>query len=452
MVVRGLKQVFLIGVGGIGMSALARYFKHLGAYVQGYDKTETSLTKQLVAEGIAVFYDDDVDKVAFAFRELSDESLIIYTPAVPGNLQIVEFFKNTGYRLYKRSEILGLISREHYTIAVAGTHGKTTTSTMIAHALKDSGYGCSAFLGGISVNYDNNVLFSDNDTLVVEADEFDRSFLTLHPNIAIVTSTDADHLDVYGDAGHVLESFNLFVKQVAADGTRIIKKGLSLPADVHYSASESSDAYAANIRIEDRSFYFDYTADNYTIKDLQLGIAGRHNIENAVAAITAVRLLGLNERQIKQAMASFKGVKRRFEYVVSRQDCVYIDDYAHHPEELRACLKTIKELFPEEEITCVFQPHLFTRTRDFVDEFAAVLELADILILMDIYPAREQPIDGVSSDWLLGKVHLDRKKKLSNKEVLAYIGKEKPKVLVTVGAGDIDLLVTPIKRVLTNVE
>lgn len=452
MDITGVKQVFLIGIGGIGMSALARYFNHLGALVYGYDKTETTLTRQLVGEGIAVFYDDHTDKIASGFRQRSNENLVIYTPAVPKDLRILTFFQELGYRLYKRSEVLGIISKEQYTIAVAGTHGKTTTSTLIAHALEYSGRGCSAFLGGISVNYERNVLFSDNHILVVEADEFDRSFLTLHPNIAIVTSTDADHLDIYGDVGHVLESFVLFVNQVTKSGTKIIKKGLNLPADISYSAAEKADAYAQNIRIENKAFYFDYVTERDLIKDIKLGIAGRHNVENAVAAITVLRLLSLTDQQIKEAMASFKGVKRRFEYVVNREDCVYIDDYAHHPEELKACLKTVRELFPKEEITCVFQPHLFTRTRDFVHEFAEALGLADVLILLDIYPARELALEGVTSDWLLEKVNLERKIKLSDREAIKYIKGERPRVLLTVGAGDIDLLVKPIKEVLEDVE
>lgn len=446
-----IKQVFLIGIGGIGMSALGRYFYHRGVHVYGYDKTETFLTRQLASEGITIFYKDDVKQVAPQFVEDPSNSLVIYTPAVPKDLGLVNFFQDLGYRLYKRSEILGKISEAHFTIAVAGTHGKTTTSSMIAHILTSSNRPCSAFLGGIAANYNTNLLLADSDLLVVEADEFDRSFLTLHPNIAIVTATDADHLDIYGDANHVLESFHLFVGQVTKDGQRIVKEGLQLPADIRYGLEKSTGAYATNIEIKNEAFYFDYKGYKQSILAIKLGIAGKHNIENAVAAITVAKLLNIDDDLIKSALASFKGVKRRFEYIVNREDVVYVDDYAHHPEELRACLSAMKELYGKKEITCIFQPHLFTRTRDFIDEFAEVLSLADVLILMDIYPAREQPIVGVDADWLLSKVHLKNKYKLSASEVLTYIDKERPAVLLTVGAGDIDLLVNPIKEVLNNV-
>lgn len=450
-VLTAIKQVFLIGIGGIGMSALARYFHHKGMRVYGYDKTETSLTRQLTSEGINVFYSDNINLIAPPFVEDREGSLVIYTPAVPKDLDLVAFFQRLGYRLYKRSEILGKISESHFTIAVAGTHGKTTTSSMIAHILTSSGRPCSAFLGGIAANYNTNLLLADSDLFVVEADEFDRSFLTLHPNIAVVTATDPDHLDIYGDSEHMLESFRLFVNQVAKDGKRIIKEGLHLPTDIRYAVEKRADVYATNIQIRNKCFYFDYLGYNKSIFDIKLGIAGKHNIENAVAAITVAKLLGIDDEAISGSLASFKGVKRRFEYIVNREDQVYVDDYAHHPEELRACLSAMKELYGDKEITCVFQPHLFTRTRDFVDEFAEVLGLADVLLLMDIYPAREQPIEGVNSDWLLSKVQLTHKYKQSASDVLAYIKRERPPVLLTVGAGDIDLLVNPIKEVLTNV-
>lgn len=446
------KQVFLVGIGGIGMSALARYFKHLGLLVYGYDRTESSLTKSLVREGIEVFYDDHVDLVPDAFRKRDDDNLVIFTPAIPWDSTVLQFFHEVGYRLYKRSEVLGLISKGQFTIAVAGTHGKTTTSSLIAHILTDSGYGCSAFLGGIVANYNNNMLFASNNTLVVEADEFDRSFLTLHPDIAIVTSVDADHLDIYGDANHVRESFSLFVDQVALNGRRIIKKGLSLPTDISYSINEEADARAFNIRVQDGVFYFDYIGDDCFISDIALGIAGEHNVENAVAAIAVAKCLGISDYNIAKALADFKGVKRRFEFIVRNDEHVYIDDYAHHPVELKACIDAVRRLFPDEHITCVFQPHLFTRTRDFADDFAEVLALTDTLLLMDIYPARELPIDGIDADWLLSKVNMLSKLKLNEAGVLAYVRKEMPKVLVTVGAGNIDLLVEPLKNILTHVE
>jgi len=451
MMIADLKQVFFIGIGGIGMSALARYFHHLNIPVTGYDKTETALTRQLIREGIPVFYDDSVENVSFAFTRPVSEYVVIYTPAVPTDLALLIFFNKLGARIYKRSEMLGLISWSYDTLAVAGTHGKTTTSTMIAHILTSSGYGCSAFLGGIATNYNSNVLYSSGHTLVVEADEFDRSFLTLHPDIAIVTSTDADHLDIYEDADGVVESFRLFIAQVPPSGTRIIKQGLDLSGDIYYSITGEATTYATDIRIENSTFYFDYHHGDEVISRIELGIPGRHNVENAVAAITAVRQLGVEIEPIKQALASFRGVKRRFEYIVNRPDCVYIDDYAHHPTELTACLKAVRELFKDEEITCVFQPHLFSRTRDFADDFAAALALADVLLLMDIYPAREEPISGINADWLLEKVAIPQKWKRSPQEILEYIKTEKPRVLLTMGAGNIDLLVEPIKEVLNHV-
>jgi len=453
MNIANVKQVYLIGIGGIGMSALARYFNHLGLTVFGYDKTESFLTRQLADEGIRVTYTDIVEEIPFSFKQFSQENLLVYTPAIPKDLKISSFFIEIGYRLFKRSEVLGLISENYYTIAVAGTHGKTTTSSMIAHILTDSGHKCSAFLGGIAANYNSNILFADNNYLVVEADEFDRSFLTLHPDIAVVTSTDADHLDIYGDLDHMLASFNLFIQQVSADGKRIVKKGLNLPFDLTYSTNNNADAYASNIEVRGRSFYFDYQYNKkgVVIEDILLGIAGKHNVENAVAAITVALELGIEQGSIKEALASFKGVKRRFEYIVNEPDVVFIDDYAHHPEELKACLLAVRSLFPHDEITCIFQPHLFTRTRDFAAGFAESLALADVLILMDIYPAREQPIAGITSDWLLEKVELENKMKLDGEQILAYIKQNKPKVTLTVGAGNIDLLVEPIKKVLTNV-
>ncbi|WP_028295545.1 UDP-N-acetylmuramate--L-alanine ligase [Olivibacter sitiensis] len=443
-----IKEVFLIGIGGIGMSALARYFQHLGCGVYGYDKTKTTLTSQLEKEGISVFYQDDIERIPAPFQLYSEQHLVVYTPAVPKDLNLIACLKGVGYVLHKRSEVLGIISAHRYTIAVAGTHGKTTTSSMIAHILTYSGVGCSAFLGGITANYGTNVLFSDNDLVVVEADEFDRSFLTLHPDIAIVTSTDADHLDIYGDASHVKESFRLFIKQVASNGLRIIKKGLDLPADIHYSASEQADAYASNICIENGDYYFDYIGNTEKIERIQLGVPGIHNVENAVAAITAVKHLVEDVGLLKAALTSFRGVKRRFEYIVKSESHVYIDDYAHHPEELKACLAAVKSLYPNERLVFVFQPHLYSRTRDFLDDFAKVLSQVDVLLLMDIYPARELPIRGVSSVVLLNKVQCAEKYLVSPEQAVEYVARHRPSLVVTAGAGDIDLLVEPIKEAL----
>jgi len=447
-----IKNIYLIGIGGIGMSGLARYFHHLGYLVKGYDKTETTLTSELKAEGISIVFEDSENLIPATFIKNIEETLIIYTPAVPKDSKIVRAFKDSGHTLHKRSEVLGFLSSSKFTIAIAGTHGKTTTSTLVAHILKDSGFDCSAFLGGISINYDSNVLFSSSNIMVVEADEFDRSFLTLHPDIAIVTSMDADHLDIYGDHQHLIDSFKLFVDQVKDGGTRIIYKGLDLPATSFYSIDEEADVYASNIRIIDGDFYFDYYHGEEVIKDIQLGIPGRHNVSNAVAAIAAAKVCGVPDEAIKSALARFEGIKRRFQYIVKNKSNIYIDDYAHHPKELEACFEAVKSIYPDRKLTVLFQPHLFSRTRDFVDDFAKVLSFDGIgkLILLPIYPAREKPIEGVSSDWLLDKINLSDKVLLTPADALKYLKEERPALILTVGAGDIDRLVKPIKEILTN--
>lgn len=443
-----IKQVYLIGIGGIGMSGLARYFHHLGCKVSGYDRTKTDLTIALVEEGIDIIYQDDTSLLPVEFGQPSDSSLVIFTPAVPKDLKIKNYFIDKGFEIYKRSQVLGFISASRFTIGVAGTHGKTTTSTMIAHILKDSGYDCSAFLGGISSNYNTNVLYGENNVVVVEADEYDRSFLTLHPNIAVVTSADADHLDIYGDESHLIESFQMYLDRVVEGGHRIVKKGLPFSGDISYSKDEQADAHAENIKVVDGEFYFDYVKGDLRIAEVKMGIAGLHNIENAVAAITVALLLGIEQDKIVAAIANFRGAKRRFEYIVRNQQSVYIDDYAHHPEELRAFLSSLRKLYPSKKMTVVFQPHLFSRTRDFVEGFAEVLGMADELLLMEIYPARELPIEGVTSSWLLDKIKLDNKRIVSPEEVLEYAKNEKPELIVTVGAGDIDRLVKPLKAIL----
>lgn len=445
-----IKRVYLLGIGGIGMSGLARYFKHLGCEVRGYDRTESELTQALVGEGIAVSYEDDPNLLPVIYTVPSEDTLLIYTPAIPQDLMLKNLLLEKGCKLFKRSEVLGIISGSRFTIAVAGTHGKTTTSTMIAHVLKDTGYDCSAFLGGISTNYNSNVLYGNNNVVVVEADEYDRSFLTLHPNIAVVTSADADHLDIYGSEKELLESFKLFMGKVVEGGTAIVKQGLPLVGDVSYSNGIKSDAYAENIRVEDGEFYFDYIAGEIELRDIHLGIPGIHNVENAVAAITVALKLAIDPEKIRIALSRFAGVKRRFEFVVRQEEAVYIDDYAHHPEELRAFLLSMKKLYPSRKLTVIFQPHLYTRTRDFVDGFADVLALADELLLMEIYPARELPIEGVSSSWLLEKIALKNKRVVQAGEVVKIVDDERPELLVTVGAGDIDRLVKPLKKVLTN--
>lgn len=450
MELESIKRVYLIGIGGIGMSGLARYFKKRGCVVCGYDKTCTPLTAALMNEGIPVVFHDEVDNIPVSFQEKDAGTLIIYTPAIPKDSQILNHFKSGGFAFKKRSEVLGIISKGMFTIAVAGTHGKTTTSSMIAHVLKDSGYDCSAFLGGIASNYNSNVLFGENNTMVVEADEFDRSFLTLHPDIAIVTSMDADHLDIYGDKSHLVDSFKQFTDQLKPGGKLLYRNGLDLKNGQTYAANAVADIQAVNVRIENGSFYFDFKNADLIIENIEMGLPGLHNIENAVAAVEVALKLGIRPDKIRAALGNFKGVKRRFEYIVKSEDHVYIDDYAHHPEELRACIQAVKTLYPNKKLTTVFQPHLFTRTRDFADGFAEVLGMTDALIMLDIYPARELPIAGVSSEMILDKINLSEKRILSKNDVVNYVREEKPELLLTVGAGDIDTLIEPLKKVFEN--
>jgi len=451
MELQNIKRVYLIGIGGIGMSGLARYFHHLGCIVCGYDKTSTELTTELHNEGIQIIFDDNAEWIPLSFQQPDEGTLVIFTPAIPKDSHVLNFFINNGFELFKRSQVLGLISKGKYTVAIAGTHGKTTTSTMVAHILKDSGVDCSAFLGGISSNYHSNVLYGKNDIVVVEADEYDRSFLTLYPNIAVITSMDADHLDIYGDHSHLTDSFKMFASQIKEGGVLIHKQGLPLDTGYTYSIKAQADATASNIRIENGSFYFDFKNADADIKDIQLGIPGFHNVENATAAIEATLRLGVSADAVKSALASFRGVHRRFEYIVKNDNRIYIDDYAHHPEELRAAITSVKKLYPDKKLVTIFQPHLFTRTRDFVDGFAEVLDMTDELILLDIYPARELPIEGVDSNMILSRMKLANKRILSKQDAVEAIKNEQPELLLTVGAGDIDQLVEPLKQALTNV-
>ncbi|KHJ38927.1 UDP-N-acetylmuramate--L-alanine ligase [Pedobacter glucosidilyticus] len=445
-----IQRVYLIGIGGIGMSGLARYFHKRGCVVCGYDKTATPLTLSLADEGIPVRYEDLEENIPMNFHELSSSTLIIYTPAIPQDSVVLNFFKRKGFTLYKRSQVLGILSAGMYTIAVAGTHGKTTTSTLITHLLLNGGNDCSAFLGGISSNYDTNIIIGKNNVMVVEADEYDRSFLTLHPDVAVVTSMDADHLDIYGDESHLIDSFKLFAGQVKTDGKLFVRKGLPLAGTSTYGLTTQADAYAQNIRVEAGEFKFDFKNQELEMPNLVLGLAGQHNIENAVAAIQVALLMGISIEDIRAGLASFKGVKRRFEYIIKQPKRIYIDDYAHHPEELRACFKAVRTLYPDKKLTVVFQPHLFTRTRDFADGFAEVLATADELLLLDIYPARELPIPGVDSDFLAQKINSDKVIRCSKEQALQLVRSLNPELLVTVGAGDIDTLVKPLHTLFTN--
>lgn len=445
-----IEKVYLVGIGGIGMSGLARYFHKRGCRVAGYDKTSTVLTKALESEGITITYIDEDQNIPQIYKDNSSSILIIYTPAVPKDSRIFNYFKNQGFQVYKRSQVLGILSEGMYTIAVAGTHGKTTTSSLITHLLLNGGNNCSAFLGGISTNYNTNIIIGDNNVMVVEADEYDRSFLTLHPDIAAITSMDADHLDIYGDKDQLTLSFKLFADQVKTDGKLYVRKGLPIDTAKTYSINGKADAEAVNIKVENGEFRFDFRNDDLILENLVLGLAGQHNIENAVVAIQIALDMGVESENIRQGLANFKGVKRRFEYIVKESNHIYIDDYAHHPEELRACFMAARTLYPDKKLTVIFQPHLFTRTRDFADGFAEVLGSVDKLLLLDIYPARELPLEGIDSQFLLNKMTLENKYLVTKTNVLEYVKNEKPELLITVGAGDIDTLVLPLKKILSN--
>jgi len=448
-------NVYFIGIGGIGMSALARFFKAQDKTVAGYDKTSTPLTDELIDEGIEVHFNDHVTSIPHILRttEFSkDNTLVIYTPAVPKDHTELNYFIDNGFEVKKRSEVLGMITANHFTIAVAGTHGKTTTSSMIAHLLTASGVECTAFLGGISKNYHSNLLLPKNDTgnsvFVVEADEYDRSFLQLYPDIAIITSMDADHLDIYGDKKFLEQSYRLFAQQVKPGGKLIYKKGLPLDdlKGMTYAMFNPCDYFASDVRIENHQYYFNWNNSSSSISNLSTEMPGLHNIENAVAAIAAARQMNVSSEHILAAMHSYHGVKRRFDYQVKKGNVVYIDDYAHHPEELRACIAAAHALYPEKKITGIFQPHLYSRTRDFADEFAKSLSMLDALLLLDIYPARELPIEGVTSEMIFEKVTIQDKTLCTLDNVPDILKGKEVEVLLTLGAGDIDQLVIPIKK------
>jgi len=459
MNIENIKTAYFLGIGGIGMSAIARYFNHLGIKVMGYDKTPTALTNELIKEGIDIHFEDLGEKISnFEFR--ISNLLVILTPAIPANHQEWAWFKNNGFAILKRSQVLGLISQNHQTIGVAGTHGKTTTSTLIAHILKQSSVDCSAFLGGISTNYNTNLLLANQPInqsinqpiVVIEADEFDRSFLTLYPTISIITSTDADHLDIYGVHNELKKSFLDYTNRLVNGGTLIIKKELDLINDISvnhitYSIESEADVYAKNIVITKGNYNFDLVYKGTEINNLQLGIPGLHNVENAVAACAACIMSGVTESELRDALLGFKGVKRRFEYIIKTNSQIYIDDYAHHPEELRAIISSVKNMFSANEIVVAFQPHLFSRTRDFVDGFAESLSLANEVFLLDIYPARELPIEGITSKIIFDKLTC-KKHLVSSSELLEAVKTNQPKVFLTLGAGNIDLLINPIKEIL----
>lgn len=442
----GVKHVYFLGVGGIGMSALARYFLSLGCKVSGYDKTKTTLTEQLESEGITIHYDENLDKIPVEIKSNQKDSIVIFTPAIPKNNAEYLFFIEQNTKLYKRAEVLGLITKNYFTIAVAGTHGKTTTSSIVAHVLNECGVDTIAFLGGISLNFNSNLLLNNNaKTVVVEADEFDRSFLTLSPNIAVVTSIDADHLDIYGDKNEMHKSYQDFVNKINKTGVLITKPentmALTFENTITYHVKNEANYFPTQIKIEDGTYVL--SIDDVVIR---LGFPGIHNVENAIAAYVVAKQLKLDKTKVVKALESYRGVKRRFEYHVKSPKLVYIDDYAHHPEELKVCISSVKELYPNKKITGVFQPHLFSRTRDFLDEFATSLSLLDNLILLDIYPARELPILGITSQLLLDKATCKNKVLLQKDELLNYVATNNFDVFLTLGAGDIDVFVEPIAK------
>jgi len=453
---KNYSNIYFLGIGGIGMSALARWFKANGFHVGGYDKTPSALTLELEAEGMDIHYDDKVGRIPTAFYQKAS-TLVVLTPAIPkDNIELV-YFTSEKYEIQKRSQVLGLLTAGMTTVAISGTHGKTTTSSMTAHVLKNSGLDISAFLGGITANYNSNLLIgAPNGIAVVEADEYDRSFLTLYPNITVVTSTDADHLDIYGDHQSILDTFNQFVSQIKDKGRLIKRHGLELNvpahvAEVTYGIGEG-EIFAMNVRVEEGVFVFDYVSAHLQIKDIKLQIPGYHNVENAVAAISVAKFLKVPVAKIKEGIETFKGVKRRFEYIVKNEEVIYIDDYAHHPAELSAFIRSAKALYPQKELAVFFQPHLFTRTRDFANEFSESLSLADRVYLLDIYPARELPIAGVTSEMLLENVTSKVKKVVKKEEVLEIIKNEKLNFFATVGAGDIDRLINSIKELVQSTE
>ena len=443
-------NIYFIGIGGIGMSAIARYYHQKGLKVTGYDKTPSELTFALENEGIEVHYEDNID---FIPKDV-ENTLVVYTPAVPKDMGELVYVQEKGYRVIKRSRTLGEIAQGQRCLAVAGTHGKTTTSTLLAHIFHDSKEGCSAFLGGISKNHDTNLLVSENNTIVAEADEFDRSFLQLFPEIAVITSMDADHLDIYSDISNMHEAFKAFAGQVS--GTVITKLGLPIcqedtKADIlRYSYSDSkADFFAGNITVDECGYFtFDLHWPGGTIKDCKVGIPGWINVENAVAASAIALTYGLDPEKVKAALASFQGVKRRFDIHLNTPQCSYIDDYAHHPKEIAAAVSSMREIFPGRRLTAIFQPHLYTRTRDFADEFAQALSQVDKLILLDIYPAREEPIPGVTSEIIFSNVTIKEKVLLNKEELMDYLQNEPVDTLITFGAGNIDRYIKPITEML----
>ncbi len=442
-----INNIYFIGIGGIGMSALARYFKNIGKNVSGYDKTETQLTKELQQEGIEVHFEDNINLIPKDFYV--ENTLVVITPAVPVLLAEWNYFIERKFIIKKRAEVLGLITKDTFCFAVAGTHGKTTTSSILAHILLDSGLDVTSFLGGIVENYNSNLVGNGKTITVVEADEFDRSFLHLHPNIACITSMDADHLDIYGDANAIEESFREFADKVEDKSKLFYANGLFLDG-VSVGVNDDAKITAQNIKIEKGYYVFDAKFANELIENIQFGLPGHHNLSNALMALSMAKTYGVENDKIKNALASFKGIRRRFSFQIREEKLTYIDDYAHHPTEINAVHQAVTELFPNKKVCAVFQPHLFSRTKDFADDFAKSLSKFDEVLLLEIYPARELPMEGVNSTWLLGKVENKNKKLISKEELFTEIKASDATVFVTIGAGDLGEMVPQIKKTLSE--
>lgn len=445
-----LHSIYFIGIGGIGMSALARYFRGRGVQVSGYDRTESDITTALQAEGIDIKFEDDPTKAPL------DVDLVIYTPAIPRTHQQLNLYRNKKYPVYKRSEVLEEITRNAFTIAVAGTHGKTSITTLITYLLHAAGKPCMAFLGGVSLDFNGNFVSGDEDLVVVEADEYDRSFLRLHPNVAVVSAIDPDHLDIYGTAEAMEEAYATYLSQLAPDGTAILKHGLKIKPDhgrvIEYALDPPADVFASNIEVVEGYFHFDVTIGDRTWKGCRLGFPGRHNIENVLAALAVVHAVDGEMTKAIEALPLFKGIKRRFEYWLRKDNVVYIDDYAHHPAEIKACLQAVRELYPHRKLTAIFQPHLYSRTRDLASGLAESLSAADEVVLLDIYPAREEPIPGVTTQLIYDQLKVERKWLTSKSALLDTLKAHiKPDVVVTLGAGDIDRLVAPVANYLKGI-
>ena len=442
MNLKNIHNVYFIGVGGIGMSALARYFNANGKRVSGYDKTQTKVTDALVALGIDVHFEDAIKNIPPKFLS-KERTLVVYTPAIPKNHIEYNYLNNEGFTILKRSEILGKITENTTCLAVAGTHGKTTTSSILGHIMQPSK--ATSFLGGIAENYNSNLILGDDEVSVVEADEFDRSFLQLSPNIACITSMDADHLDIYGEHDALIQSFNDFSDKVS--GSMVVAKGLPIKGFT-YAIDEEADYIANNVRIEEGKYVFDVKTPSGNLENVILSLPGRHNVMNAMAALSLADQYGVSLEEIKQQISTFKGVQRRFSYKIDTEELVLIDDYAHHPTEINAVVNSVREMYPDEKVLAVFQPHLFSRTKDFIDDFANELSKFDELLLLDIYPARELPIEGVNSSWLLNKIELEKKELITKEKVVDKIKKSKAKIVCMLGAGDIGVLINEVVKTL----